>query len=434
MMVIPEYQVKEKLYESYNSYIYRAFHEETKLHVIIKVLKGEYPNPERIVRFKREYEILKGINLEGVIKAYSLEKYNNSYAFIMEDFHAESIKNILEKRKLNLNEFFKLSIKITEILGQLHQLNIIHKNINPTNIVWNQETDQVKIIDFGISTVLSQEIAAIQNPYEMEGTLSYISPEQTGRMNRMIDYRTDMYSLGVTLYEIVTGHQPFPARDAMDLVHCHIAKNPPAPHLFKSRLLTEGSKGLEIHIPIVEKRGYFISGKFDRLKHNIPYSALTQAFQDLIRQILIESESQIKQWKTKILDAVGPNGQVIIDVIPEVELIIGKQPAVPELPPQDTQNRFNTYFQNFIRTFASESHPLSIFLDDLQWTDIPTLKLLERLMLDSRTRYMFIIGAYRDNEVDPSHPLIISLNKIKNGGAIVNYITLLPLEARHINH
>src|SRR4030042_6222651 len=245
MMVIPEYQVKEKLYESYNSYIYRSFHEETKLHVIIKVLKGEYPNPERIVRFKREYEILKGINLEGVIKAYSLEKYNNSYAFIMEDFHAESIKNILEKRKLNLNEFFKLSIKISEILSQLHQLNIIHKNINPTNIIWNQKTDQVKIIDFGISTVLSREIAAIQNPNEFEGTLSYISPEQTGRMNRMIDYRTDMYSLGVTLYEIMTGQLPFPAGDALELVHCHLAKAPVPPHMLKFALLTEEFKDPE---------------------------------------------------------------------------------------------------------------------------------------------------------------------------------------------
>jgi predicted ATPase/signal transduction histidine kinase/tRNA A-37 threonylcarbamoyl transferase component Bud32 len=542
MISLPGYQIKEKLFESYNSYVFRAFQEDLELPVIIKVLKGEYPDPERIVRFKREFEILKGLTLEGTIKAYSLENFNNSCAIVMEDFGAESLKKILEKRRLTLYEFLELSISISEILGQLAQLNIIHKNVNPTNIVWNQETDQLKIIDFGISTVLSREIAAIQNPKEFEGTLSYISPEQTGRMNRMIDYRTDMYSLGVTLYEIITGHLPFPARDAMELVHCHLAKVPVPPHMLKSSILTEESgvpeilskiimklmsktaedrylsyyglkydlekclkylkktqtlSGLdfspgendfsdkfripqklygreaeiatlldafrrvcnrhqgglvsemmmvtgyagigksalvnEIHIPIVEKRGYFISGKSDRFKHNIPYWALTQAFQDLMRQILMESESQINQWKSKILEAVGPNGQVIIDVIPEVERIIGKQPPVPELPPRETQNRFNMYFQNFIRTFADESHPLAIFLDDLQWADIPTLKLFERLMLDSKTRYLLIIGAYRDNEVDSSHPLVISLDKLKNENAVVNFITLLPLEARNVN-
>ena len=542
MISFPGHQIEETLYESYNSYVFRALQVETKLPVVIKVLKGEYPNPERIARFKREYEILKNLTLAGTIKAYSLENYNNSCAIIMEDFGAESIKKILEKKRLNLNEFLKIAIYLSEILGQLHQMNIIHKNINSTNIVWNQETDQIKIIDFGISTVLSHEIAAIQNPNEFEGTLSYISPEQTGRMNRMIDYRTDMYSLGVTLYEIMTGRLPFSAMDAMELVHCHLAKVPRPPHLLQSTLLNEESKDLEIlskiilklmskaaedrylsyfglkydlekclkqlkknqtlsgldfmpgendfsnkfqipqklygreteistlldafkrvcsrpyvgqaneimmvtgyagigksalvneiHIPIVEKRGYFITGKFDRFNHNIPYSALTQAFQDLTRQILIESEAQIEEWKTNILEAVGPNGQIIIEVIPEVERIIGKQPAVPELPPQETQNRFNMYFQNFIRTFADESHPLTIFLDDLQWADIPTLKLLEKLILDSMTRYMFIIGAYRDNEVDSTHPLFISLNKIKNENAIVNTITLLPLETEHIN-
>ena len=542
MISFPRYQVKEKLNESFNTYVFRAIHNETKQAVVIKVLKGEYPNPERIIRFKREFEILKGLTLEGTIKAFSLENYNNSCAIIMEDFGAESIKKILAKRRLTLKEFLKLSIKITEILGQLHQLNIIHKNINPTNIVWNQETDQLKIIDFSISTVLSREFTTIQNPNEFEGTLNYISPEQTGRMNRMLDYRTDMYSLGVTLYEIITGQLPFPARDAMELVHCHLAKVPVPPHMLKSSILTEESRGSEIlskiilklmsktaedrylayfglkydlekclkhlkknqtlsgldfspgendfsdkfqipqklygreteiaillnafdrvctrvyggnvgemmvvtgyagigksalvnevHIPIVEKRGYFISGKFDRFKHNIPYSALTQSFQDMMRQILMESESQIKQWKTKILEAVGPNGQVIIDVIPEVERIIGKQPPVPELPPKETQNRFNMYFQNFIRTFADESHPLTIFLDDLQWADIPTLKLLERLMLDSKTKYLFIIGAYRDNEADSSHTLAISLEKLKNENAVVNFITLLPLEAPNIN-
>ena len=542
MISLPGYQIKEKLFESNNSFVFRAFKEDIKLPVIIKVLKGEYPSPERIVRFKREFEILKSLTLEGTIKVYSLESFDNTCAIIMEDFGAESLKKILEKRRLTLTEFLKLSICISEILGQLQQLNIIHKNINPTNIVWNQETDQLKVIDFGISAVLAREIAAIQNPNEFEGTLSYISPEQTGRMNRMIDYRTDMYSLGVTLYEIMTGQLPFSSSDAMELVHCHLAKLPVPPHTIESSILTEESGGPEIlskiilklmskaaedrylsyfglkydlekclkhlkktqtlsglnfspgesdfsdkfqipqklygreaeitilldafkrvckksyggqvsemimvtgyagigksalvneiHIPIVEKRGYFISGKFDRFKHNIPYSALTQAFQDLMRQILMESESQIKQWKTKILEAVGPNGQIIIDVIPEAERIIGKQPPVPELPPRETQNRFNMYFQNFIRTFADENHPLTIFLDDLQWADIPTLKLLEMLIPDSKTRYLLIIGAYRDNEVDSTHPLIISLDKLKNENAVINFITLLPLEARYIN-
>jgi predicted ATPase/signal transduction histidine kinase len=542
MISLPGYQIEEKLYESYNSYVFRALKLETKLPVIIKILKGEYPNPGRIVRFKREFEILKNLSIDGIIKAYCLENYNNSCAIIMEDFGAESLKKILEKKRLNVYEFLKIAIYLSEILGQLQQMNIIHKNINSTNIVWNQETDQVKIIDFGISTVLPQEIAAIQSPNEFEGTLSYISPEQTGRMNRMIDYRTDMYSLGVTFYEILTGQLPFTARDAMELVHCHIAKTPVPPHKLLTTFLNEESKGTEIlsgiimklmsktaedrylsysglkydlekcfkhlkknqtlsgldfklggndfsdkflipqklygreaeiatlldtfkrictrpyggqaaemmmvtgysgigksalvneiRIPIVEKRGYFISGKFDRFKYNIPYSALTQAFQDMMRQILMESESQVEQWKTKILEAVDPNGQIIIDVIPEVERIIGKQTPVPELPPHETQNRFNMYFQNFIRTFADEKHPITIFLDDLQWVDIPTLKLLERLILDSKTRYMFIIGAYRDNEVNSTHPLIISLNKIKNENAIINTITLSPLEPGHIN-
>ena len=542
MISLPGYQIEEKLYESYNSFVFRAISTGTQLPVVIKILKGEYPNPVRIVRFKQEFEILKNLNCDGVIKAYSLENYNNSWAIIMEDFGAESVKKILEKRRLNVYEFLKIAISLSDILGQLHQMNIIHKNINSTNIVWNVETDQVKIIDFGISTVLSQEIAAIQNPNEFEGTLSYISPEQTGRMNRMIDYRTDMYSLGVTLYEIMTGQLPFTSRDAMELVHCHIAKIPVPPHRLIPAFFNEDTKGAEIlsgiimklmsktaedrylssfglkydlekcflhlkknqtlagldfkpgekdfsekflipqklygrereivtlmdafrricsgkfgnqaveimmvrgysgigksalineiRIPIVEKRGYFISGKFDRFKYNIPYSALTQAFQDMMRQILMESQSQIEKWKTKILEAIGPNGQIIIDVIPEVERIIGKQPAVPELPPHESQNRFNMYFQNFIMTFADEKHPLIIFLDDLQWVDMPTLKLLERLILDSKTRYLFIIGAYRDNEVSSTHPLNISLDRIKNENAVVNTITLLPLELQHIN-
>ncbi len=241
------------IYESNNSYVFRAIRKETHLPVVIKVLKGEYPSPERIVLFRREYEILSGINHEGIIKAYSLENFDNTYAIIMEDFGAESLKRILERRALNLNEFLILAIKITEILNNLHQQKIIHKNINPTNIVWNQKTGQVKIIDFGISTALSTEIAAIQNPFELEGTLDYISPEQTGRVNRMTDYRSDMYSFGITLYEIIAGHLPFHTSDAMELVHCHLAIVPPPPHLLKSEHFTEKYHEIEILSKIILK-------------------------------------------------------------------------------------------------------------------------------------------------------------------------------------
>jgi predicted ATPase/signal transduction histidine kinase len=543
MRCLPGYKIRQKIYESNNSMVFRATKENTDKDVVIKILKEEYPDPERIMRFKKEYENLKEINLDGIIKVYCIEKISKRWALITEDFGAESLRKIMQINKLSILDFLKLSVSVTDTMCQLSKLNIIHNKINPTNIVWNRETGQVKLIDFGSSTILRREIAAIQNLDESEGLLSYISPEQTGRMNRMVDYRTDMYSLGVTLYELLSGQLPFPSSDVMEIIHCHLARNPVHPHLIRSVLpgekaddfgilskiiiklmsktaedrylsffglrsdlkrcldylennhtlsgldfhpgendfsdrfqipqklygreietkllldafnrvtdisgsgqggeliIVSGYTGIgksalvnEIHIPIVEKKGLFVSGKYDRFKHNIPYSAIVIAFQDLIRQILMGSEAQINHWKSKILDAVGPNGQVIIDVIPEVERIIGKQPSVPYLPSRETQNRFYLYFLNFIETFADASHPLALFLDDLQWADTPSLKLLERLILDLKARYLLIIGAYRDNEVDSLHPLIQTLNRLKRGNIVINYITLYPLDSEQIRH
>lgn len=543
MISLPGYKIRQKIYESNNSMVFRASKENSDKNVVIKILKEEYPDPEKIMRFKKEYENLKEINLDGIIKVYSIEKFSNRWALVSEDFGAESLKNIMQVSKLSVLDFLKLSVSVTDTMCQLSKLNIIHNKINPTNIVWNQETGQVKLIDFGSSTILRREIAAIQNPDEFEGLLSYISPEQTGRMNRMVDYRTDMYSLGITFYELIAGHLPFPSSDAMEIIHSHLARNPVHPHLLRSVLpgekaddyiilskiilklmsktaedrylsffglrsdlkrcleylennhslsgldfnpgendfsdkfhipqklygreietkilldafnrvtdilgcgqggemiIVSGYTGIgksalvnEIHIPIVEKKGLFVSGKFDKFKHNIPYSAMVMAFQDLVRQILMGSEAQINHWKSKILEAVGPNGQVIIDVIPEVERIIGKQPSVPDLPSRETQNRFYLYFQNFIETFADASHPLALFLDDLQWADIPSLKLLERLILDLKARYLLIIGAYRDNEVDSLHPLIQTLDKLRRENIVINYITLHPLDSIQISH
>jgi predicted ATPase/class 3 adenylate cyclase len=534
MIVLPGIKVKSQIYESANSLVYRGFREQDNQPVILKLLKEDYPTPAELFRYQQEYEITRNLNLEGVVKAYDLQNYQNTRVIILEDFGGESLTILMERKPFTLSEFLLLASKITEILGKIHQTNIIHKDINPSNIVLNIKTEQVKIIDFGISTILSRQNtiltkAPVKNPNVLEGTLAYISPEQTGRMNRAIDYRTDFYSLGVTLYELLTNQLPFEATDAMELVHCHIAKQPIPPHRvnpeiplvvseivmkllaktaeerYQSALgirhdlvlclrqleagrkieyfvpgeqdiydkfqipqklygraaeietvltafdritngtselmLVSGYSGIgksalvqEIYQPITQQRGYFISGKFDQFQRNIPYSAVVSAFRELVQQLLTETYEQLQAWREKLLAALTVNGQIIVDVIPEIELIIGKPPTVPALPPTESQNRFNLVFQSFIHVFCKKEHPLVIFLDDLQWADSATLKLMQLMMTDANTRYLFAIGAYRDNEVSAAHPLMLTLSEIKKSGATVNTVFLPPLDLTHINH
>jgi serine/threonine protein kinase len=225
-----DYQIQSKVHESDNSLVYRAILTQNQQPIILKVLNQDYPTPAQLTRYKQEYEITRSLDLEGVIKTYDLQRYQNSLAILIEDFGGQSLKYWMQKRPFTLQEFLTLAIKIAESLGAIHAANIIHKDINPSNIVYNPETEQLKIIDFGIATHLSHENATVRNPHHIEGTLAYISPEQTGRMNRTIDYRTDFYSLGVTFYELLTHQLPFATTDAMELVHCHIAKQPISPH------------------------------------------------------------------------------------------------------------------------------------------------------------------------------------------------------------
>ena len=519
------------IYESANSLVYRGITENDKQAVILKLLKEDYPSPSELTRYKQEYEITKSLNIEGVVKAYNLEPYQRTLVITLEDFGGNSLKKLLEdgeigndKKALSVLEFLKIAIKITESLRAIHAANIIHKDINPANIVLNRQTGEVKIIDFGISTVLSRENPTLKNPNVLEGTLAYISPEQTGRMNRSLDYRTDFYSLGVTFYELLTGKLPFESNDALELVHSHIARQAIPPREINSEIpeflsamvmklmaktaeeryqsaygtkadleaglrqlenglenpeitlglqdisekfqipqklygreeeietlltafgrvaenkskielmLVAGYSGIgksslvaEIYKPITEKRGYFIAGKFDQFQRNVPYSAVVNAFRGLVKQLLTETEAELNVWREKLLGALGGNAQVIIDVIPEVELIVEKQPTVPELGPNESQNRFNLVFQKFIRVFGSIDHPLVIFLDDLQWADSASLNLIKLMMTDEETQYLFVIGAYRDNEVNPTHPLMMTLEGLREEGAIINQITLEPL-------
>jgi diguanylate cyclase (GGDEF)-like protein/PAS domain S-box-containing protein len=533
MKTINNYKIVEALYEGNHSVVYRGCLDPDERTVIFKVLKKEYPTPEEVARFRREYEITRNLGDEvpGVIKVFDIERYNNSLMMILEDFGGESLTRLTHQKrvKFDLTTFLYLALQITEILGEIHRHNVIHKDINPSNIVWNPKSGQLKIIDFCISTVLPHETIEHASPEALEGTLAYISPEQTGRMNRPLDYRTDFYSLGVTFYEMLTSQLPFETRDPMELLHWHIARTPTAPErlnpviptvltdivaklmaknaeeryqsalglkhdlqecleqvtsigtcryfkigqrdsLEKFRvtqrlygrqketkilldaferscqgntemMLVAGYAGIgkttlvrEIYKPLAQKRGYFISGKFDQLKQHTPYASLIQAFQELVRQLLTEKRTQIIQWKSKILNALGRNSRVIIDVIPGVELIVGKQEPVPELPPLQSQNRFNRVFQDFIRVFATPQHPLTVYLDDLQWIDLASLKLIELFMTESMNECLFLIGAYRDNEVGPSHPLMVTLNGLGKKGIRVQTIILPPLELKDVNH
>ena len=523
------YKLTKQIYESPNSLVFQGLLKPNNQPIILKFLKENYPTPSELTRYKQEYEITRSLNKrEQIIIVYDLHRYNNSLVILLEDFGGKSLKLLLPQTQFTLEEFLTIAIQITKGLAVIHTNNIIHKDINPSNIIYNPQTGQLKIIDFGISTRLSQEFIKVFPPHQLEGTLAYIAPEQTGRMNRGIDYRSDFYALGVTFYELLTNQLPFETNDSIELVHCHIAQQPLPPHklnpnipnslsniiiklLAKSpeeryqnalgieadlkkclsqleslgkiseftlgsqdvskkfhisqklygreqeiaqllntfekvtqgtteMILISGYSGIgksalvnEIHKPITQKRGQFIKGKFDQLQRDIPYSAISQAFHDLIYQLLSEAEITLKIWKKKILKAVGNNGQILIDVIPELEKIIGQQPPVEHLDTSESQNRFNLYFQRFLKVFCEKEHPLVIFIDDLQWADLPSLNLIEQLMSNSDNQYFLMLGAYRNNEVSSTHPLVNTLNKIKQGKVIVNEISLSPLKFTHIN-
>ncbi|MCB0191198.1 MAG: AAA family ATPase [Anaerolineae bacterium] len=529
--MIPGYKNITEIHRGRKRILYRGLREKDSRPVIIKTPLEDYPAASDIEHLRHEYDILRLLTIDGVIQAYALENHDHKPTLILEDIGGTPLKEIIVAERFNLNDFLNLALTLAKTIESLHLNHIIHKDINPENIVVNLETGQVRLIDFSIASRSPDETQPMRQPDVLEGSLAYMSPEQTGRMNRTVDYRTDFYSLGVTFYEIVTARLPFDSNDPLEMAHYHIAKTPPSPHeinpqlpetitniimkllaktaeeryqsargiradlercyqqwqqtgqvdlfpvgqqdisdifeipkklygrqqeietllglferIYNSNsgqpelLLVSGYSGIgktslinEVQKPIVRQKGYFISGKFDQYKRNIPYSAIIQAFQELVRQLLTESEAQISAWQENLLNALGANGQVIIEVIPEIERIIGVQPPVPELPPAETQNRFNLVFERFIAVFTKQEHPLTIFLDDLQWADAGTLNLLRTLMIQPQMHYLLMIGAYRDNEVNETHPLILTLTEIEKSGANLNNIILTPLNPNDLN-
>jgi PAS domain S-box-containing protein len=454
----------------------------------------------------------------------AITRHDGQTVLLFKDPGGESLDRILERasaQPLDLTYCLRVAIGIATALGEMHRRGLIHKDIKPANVLVDFD-DNIWLTGFGIASRLTNDIQSRARPEIIAGTLAYMAPEQTGRMNSSIDTRSDLYSLGVTLYQMLTGELPFVAADAMEWIHCHIARRPTPPRdraavpellsslimklLAKSaeeryqtasglesdlrqclvewqlhgridtfplaahdvsdrllipkklygrereidallstfeRVVTHGASEVvlvsgysgvgkssvvnELHKVLIPPRGLFASGKFDQYKRDIPYATLAQAFQTLVRQILTKSEEEVSRWRSALAEAVGSNGQLIVNLIPEVEVLIGKQPPVPDLPPQDAQNRFQLVFQRFLSEFASPEHPLALFLDDLQWLDAATLELLEQLITDPDVRHLMLVGAYRDNEVSLSHPLTRTLEAIRNGNVRVQEIVLAPL-------
>ncbi|WP_019505653.1 AAA family ATPase [Pleurocapsa sp. PCC 7319] len=525
MNIFDDYKISEKFYDDSHYHIYRATRQSDRIDVLLKTIPPQLSNLKSVTWLKNEYQILQNLNLTGIIKPYRLQKYNNSLALILEDFAGEFLDQFLELKKPLQSDFLTIAIQLVTIIQELHQNQIIHKNLQPSSILINPETLEVKITNFDIATNVVKENP---NSQQLEATnIAYISPEQTGRMNLPLDYRTDLYSLGVIFYQILTGKLPCQAEDSLQLMHCHLAQTPDSPHQLNPDIdetissivmkllaknpedryqsangikadleicqiqyqhhgkikpfdlgtidrrsqfvipqklygrssaidtlvssldrvysgateiiLVSGSSGMgktsvicEVTKPIVKQKDFFLTGKFEQLKRNIPYEAIIQAFRSLIRQLLTENTDNIKVWQEKILSVVGKNGKVITDIIPELELIIGSQPDVIKLPTKENQNRFNTVFEKFVRIFAQQEHPLVMFLDDLQWADSASLKLIELLLSNSNSQYLLIIGAYRDDEVNSTHPLIQTIEKIQQNTRISN-IALQPLTCDDIN-
>ncbi len=521
----------EKLYEGSRSVVYRGYDRSVEpWHpVVMKLLHRDFPTPAELASFKQEYDLTKEAATEGVIQCLNLEDYGNSLMMIFEDIGGSSLEEHLNEAPLDLKEFLYLAIKISEILARIHRRRIIHKNINPQNIVWNRQTRRVEIIDFGIASKLPREGPRIRTTHSLEGNIYYISPEQTGRMNRSLDYRTDLYSLGATFYRMLCGRPPFMYQDILEVIHGHIAKTPVSPSVIdphipqilsdivtkllaktpeeryqsatglasdlKKLLLQLRTRGsidtiplgeedlqeefrlsqklygredetkrlleafervrigkqelafvsggsglgktsliLEIKKTITMERGYFISGKYEEFKQNIPYSGIVQAFRELMGYLLAETEEKLEAVRRDLIAALGQSGQVIIQVIPELELIIGPQPPVEPLSPDLTRNRFNLVFRKFVQALATNETPIVMFLDDLQWADLPSLKLLDMFSSDLEISNLLIIGAYRDNEVHPSHPLIMAIEGMEKSGVRINSIALKPLGINHIAH
>jgi PAS domain S-box-containing protein len=521
--------------------LYRGWSQSDGGRILVLSPVAEHPTPECLKRLEHECSFKEALDPAWSARPIAVARDSNRMVLASEDPGGVPLDQLLAI-PLELGLFLRLAVSLSSAIDQLHERGIIHKDIKPANVLVDPVTGRCWLRGFGIASRLPRERQAAEPPEFLAGTLAYMAPEQTGRMNRCVDCRSDLYALGATLYEVLTGSLPFTASDPMEWIHCHVARKPVAPseqfetiplpisaiimkllaktaeeryqtadgvkhdlqrcldalgtisrssdstelaevlsnailefplgeHDTPDRLLipeklygrageidtllasfdrvvtsgvpelvlVSGYSGVgkssvvnELHKALAPARGFFAWGKFDQYKREIPYSTLAQAFQGLVRLLLGKSDAELNQWRDALRQALDPNGQLIVDLVPELALILGEQPPVPELPARDAQRRFQLVLRRFISVFAQPEHPLALFLDDLQWLDTATLDLLEDLLRQPDVQHLMLIGAYRDNEVSASHLLVRKLEEIRQAGAIVSEIVLSPLSCEDL--
>nr|WP_279537090.1 diguanylate cyclase [Aestuariicella hydrocarbonica] len=497
--------------------VYRARRLADSAPVTLETLEAEYPDRQQIARIRREGAIAQRLeDINGVRQIYGVVPHGSGNLALVGEILESTLRSRLEQAKsdpangngLLVAEVLDIAIDLTRTLGQIHARDLVHKALTPEHVFFVAATGSIALAGFGITSELDQERQAVQMSRRLEGPLPYMSPEQTGRMNRDLDYRSDYYSLGVLLFELLTGQRPFQADNQLEWVHSHISRLPPAPHdiapqvpeaisaivlkllaknpearyqssaglihdlelcadrlttgqtiepfalgqndvvqkflvpqglygrerelqellaLFEAAVLggnefclVHGYSGVgksalvnEIDRPLVRERGFLVQGKFDQYQQGEAYAPLAAAFRGLVQRLLAEPEASLKKWRERLLEALAPNAQLVVELVPELELIIGRQQAVAKLPPAEARNRLHLVLTAFLRVCAGEGHPVVLFLDDLQWSDIPTLELLRRLVTSHDLSHLLLIGAYRSNEVGVGHPLRLLLDDLQ---------------------
>ncbi|MDY6880661.1 MAG: AAA family ATPase [Thermodesulfobacteriota bacterium] len=526
MVELPGYSIEEKISWKHGV-LYRGKRDKDEKAVLIMVCGSPQATDAQSALFKHRFSMIMNLKSEGLISICGMEEFGGGFAVIFHDFTGTPLKDYFFDRRCDIMEFVEIALQLAKALGEIHRGHIIHGGIKPGNIFIDPKTRKVKIIEQGLSSLFKRENEQVYEPEALNDTLPYMSPEQTGRMNRIIDYSTDFYSLGIVLYELITGSLPFSSDNPLELFHSHIARTPRAPIRQRTdipvpiseiilKLLSKNSEdryhcsdGLvfdlekcrrqleingrvepfeigetdisgELDIPqkiygrrneidelvaavdrvgrgvselvlvtgyagigkstlvnemsktIVTRGGYFLTGKYEQMRMNVPYSALVEAFEGLINQLLTESEDRIAQWKDRLVKALGNSGKIIADVIPTLELLIGEQPEIPLLRSHEAQTKFKLIFQDFVRVFSESAVPMVIFLDDLQWAGSPALDFIRFLMSDPSLQHILLVAACRGSEVGPSGRLGRWLESMNEAGLHYNQLYLEPLDFQSV--